>query len=51
MIVTEKTFKKYVENTNNAYILLADHISQIEEFLKSQGFEYKKVVQDEKKND
>lgn len=46
-----KNFKQYFENTNKAYILLADHIGQIEEFLIKQGYEYKKDNLDEKAND
>ena len=47
MFLSDKQFKQFMTNVNNAVLLLTDHIAQIEEHLKVSGYEYKRSTNEE----
>lgn len=50
MFLSDKQFKQFMANVNKAVLTLTEHIAQIEEHLKSTGYEFKRS-EDEKEND
>lgn len=50
LMITNKNFNQYMENTNNAYILLAEHVESLERrLLKIDNLSFEKESEEYKK--